>query len=855
MQWASWRWLVGWTTPTGVRRVALPFDFKKVARSGALTTITDPAVLFDALPNKAPGYGYLRAVQKTVLDEWSSRRKERDLVIKTNTGGGKTIAGLLILQACLHEGVGPALYVAPDPHLAEQVKVEAANLGLAAVDDPAAPKFLSGEAICITTMNVLMNGKSRFGVKGSPIRQPVRVRSIVVDDAHAALAMAEEKTYLRIPRGHTAYEPLVTLFEDELKQQGHNAFLDLRENDPSAVLRVPFWAWYDKRDQVLQVLRPHRNDATFEWTWPLVADLIPMCQAVVSADAVEIVPPCPPIEKLPSFDEADRRVYLTATLSDDSVLITHFNADSSSVANSIVPESAADLGDRLVLAPAELCPGATHADVRAEMRSLAVEHNVVVLVPSHKRALLWSAEATRTVSKSADISDVVDALRAGHVGLVVIVNRYDGIDLPDEACRVLVIDGLPQAYTGVERREAVALRDSEAMVTRQLHRLEQGMGRGVRSRDDRCAVILLDPRLTQLVARVDIAERLSPATRAQLALSRRVASDLEGTTMKQLGEVVRQVVDGDPSFRELSRDALVGVTYGPATISPAAAPLRRAYHAAVAGRAEEAAREADEAVKIALEASDSRLAGWLGETLASYLYPLDAVRAQGALTTAAKRNPAVLRPVGGLEYRRVKAAAVQSQQASSYLQARYEGGAEFRLGVEAVLADLLWDEERTEEAEAALAELAEHVGITAQRPERDFERGSDVLWALGKDDFAVIEAKSGATGKMIWKKDINQLAGSVNWCMNEYGVGATVVPIIMHPKTIVEKSGTPPSGARVFTPATIDKLKDAVRAYATALASNDSFRDPKSVEDQLRQHKLSATEIAKVFSTSATRQQ
>ena len=190
-----------------------------------------------------------------------------------------------------------------------------------------------------------------------------------------------------------------------------------------------------------------------------------------------------------------------------------------------------------------------------------------------------------------------------------------------------------------------------------------------------------------------------------------------------------------------------------------------------------------------------------------------------------------------------------------YLQAHYESGAVLRLGVDAVLAELLWDEERTEETEAALAEFAEHLGITAQRPERDFGRGSDVLWALGKDNFAVIEAKSGTTGKMIWKKDINQLAGSVNWCKDEYGAGVKVVPIIMHPKTVVEKSGTPPSGARVFTPATIDKLKDAVRAYATALASNDSFRDPKSVEDQLRQHKLSATEIAKVFSTAATRQQ
>jgi len=102
------------------------------------------------------------------------------------------------------------------------------------------------------------------------------------------------------------------------------------------------------------------------------------------------------------------------------------------------------------------------------------------------------------------------------VGVVVIVNRYDGIDLPDEACRLLIIDSLPFAYSGIERREAVALRDSEAMVTRQLQRLEQGMGRGVRSRDDRCAVLLLGPRLTQLVARADVADRLSAATRGSL---------------------------------------------------------------------------------------------------------------------------------------------------------------------------------------------------------------------------------------------------------------------------------------------------------------------------------------------------
>ena len=55
----------------------MPFDFKRLARGGAIASIT--AALFDALPNKAEGYGYLRAVQKTILDAWSPRRGERDL--------------------------------------------------------------------------------------------------------------------------------------------------------------------------------------------------------------------------------------------------------------------------------------------------------------------------------------------------------------------------------------------------------------------------------------------------------------------------------------------------------------------------------------------------------------------------------------------------------------------------------------------------------------------------------------------------------------------------------------------------------------------------------------------------------
>lgn len=44
-----------------------------------------------------------------------------------NTGSGKTVAGLMILQSCLNEEKGPAVYVVPDNYLVAQVCEEAKN--------------------------------------------------------------------------------------------------------------------------------------------------------------------------------------------------------------------------------------------------------------------------------------------------------------------------------------------------------------------------------------------------------------------------------------------------------------------------------------------------------------------------------------------------------------------------------------------------------------------------------------------------------------------------------------------------------------------------------------------------------
>jgi replicative superfamily II helicase len=108
----------------------MQIDFEKLVSGDSMDALIEPRKIFSTLPNKAAKYSYLRDVQSEVLDAWFTRRIESDLVLKMNTGAGKTVVGLLILQSCLNEKKGPVVYVAPDHFLCGQVCFSAGELGI-----------------------------------------------------------------------------------------------------------------------------------------------------------------------------------------------------------------------------------------------------------------------------------------------------------------------------------------------------------------------------------------------------------------------------------------------------------------------------------------------------------------------------------------------------------------------------------------------------------------------------------------------------------------------------------------------------------------------------------------------------
>ena len=608
---------------------------------------------------------------------------------------------------------------------------------------------------------------------------------------------------------------------------------------------MPFWSWRSHLEGARKILHSAQAKAKdsdqLYWSWPAVKDVLEYCRVVFTGKQVTITPLCSPVGHITNFNSAKRRIYLTATLADDAVLVTDFGADSASVATPITPQTAGDIGERMILAPMELNPELAVDDVRASIAALAGKHNVVVIAPSKRIADMWLPHIPESNIVYADaVADIVERLRKGHVGLVVLVNKYDGIDLPGNACRVLVLDGLPEAFSGEERLETQLTSHASGTDDRQVQRIEQGMGRGVRSNEDHCVVFLLGARLTQLVYDPDTLALFSPATQAQLRQSRQMAGKLENKPLSAIIDVARQALDRDPGWVTYARRGLTHVAPSPGHVGAAATARRIAFDRAAAGDLAGAAAALTEGIA---NTADARHQGWLLEQKATYVDRTNPAQAQKILTAARAANGSVLRPLVGITYQKLSGSDHQAVAASDYLVQRYKDKVEIRMGIEALLEDLRFDPARTDEFERALVELALHIGLAAQRPEHDIGQGPDGLWALGHLKYWVIEAKSGATAKFIQKGYINQLAGSMNWFERQYDSTVTALPILIHPSDTLAKDASAPTGARVITEARMEALRSAIRDYADALVTAGRWDQSDDLNALLAGHKLRATDL------------
>lgn len=814
-------------------------DFEKL-NAGTTAKQTDPRKIFTTL-QRDPRFKRPLDEQADVLDAWYERRTAKDLTIKMNTGGGKTVVGLLCLQSALNENVKPAVYITPDNFLLDQVVAEAHALGIAVTTDENDIDFLAGRSILIANVFKLFNGRSVFGVG----QKKISIGCIVIDDAHACLNVVGEQFSIKSDAGTDVYDGLLTIFENGLKAQSPTNLLDLKANDPSALMPVPYWDWQSHQADVIALLHKNRTTEELKWSWPLIKDCIPLCSCVFGGGHLEIAPHFVPIECIPSFSDAKRRIYMTATLADDTILVSNFKADVAEVVKPIRPKGGGDIGDRLILAPQEINPGYSIDEIKALVVDYATHLNVVVIVPSAKRMTFWSDVANQILDKH-NIQAGVELLKQGHVGLTVLMNKYDGIDLPGDACRLLIIDGLPEVYGLRERQEIQYLDGTKGQLVRQVQRIEQGMGRGVRSSDDHCVILLLGGKLTQKLHLPEAEEMFSSATRAQINLGKQVADQVRGKPIGELKPIINLCLTQNEQWVQAGRNAIVNAPQiADSHLDKADVKLREAFDASKISRNDISINKVQEAIN---GETESKLKGYLKQKLAEYTNFTNPSAAQELQLAALRDNSRLLRPLAGVTFRKLNSPTDHQAILATQYMGRFLEGNDLIIWMNALLDDLDWGEEGSRRFEAAMWDLASFLGFGSQRPEELYGRGPDNLWALGGLKYLVIECKSGAeSAQKISKHDTNQLTGSMKWFEDKYDNTCSATPIIVHPKTVFEHAATPHENVRIINAPALERLRKAIELYAISLATSGGFTNAVEVERQLTAHNLLAKNIVEKY--------
>ena len=815
-------------------------DFSKIGTGNTVDTVFPPREIFNALPKKdAVKFQYPRDVQSQVWAKWHDRRNENSLAIKMNTGSGKTVVGLLILKSCLNEGKAPAVYVCPDKYLVKQVIDAAKELGVEVTDDVHSPRFLSGKSILVINVYKLVNGKSVFGVgdEGSKLK----ISSLVIDDAHACLDTIEDQFTINIPSGTPIYNELYEVLRNSLHDECESKALEIENGEPTSYMQVPYWTWQEKISDISKILIKHNSDDCLKFIWPLVKETPKLSHCVVSSGGIEISPHSIPIHMIPSIVDADRKIFMTATLVDDSILASHFAVSESQIKSPIVPDSAGDVGDRMILLPQVINTETTDDEIKQYAVHISKYMNVVVIVPSLYRANYWSDCSNLTLN-TKNLYEGVEKLKKGHVGLTVLINRYDGIDLPGDACRLLIIDSFPDVRRKIDKVKQGILMGSERQSNQIIQRIEQGMGRGVRSNDDYCIVFLVGRDLTSQLYSQGAVNKLSPATKAQLELSDQVSDQIKGKPISQITDTINYCLSRNEQWVTASKGALASLKYSEDNVlDDVTVSFRKAYDSASSNNPVNSAKIIESLVN---STKNLKERGYIKQIFAEYTNLYDKAEAQKIQMSAVGDNRRILKPIDGIQYHKISGDAYdQAMSCSNYLMKKHTDPNKLIIEVNGILDDLQFKENSSNSFEESLKNIARYLGFGSQRPEQEYKKGPDVLWQVGDLKYFVIEAKNEATVTTISKAYCNQLNGSCNWFEEKYDNTCTFIPILVHPSNVFEYAASPKSTTRVMTKEKLQEFCKSVRDFIRSISSNNELGDQVAIREKLIAYKLRAVDL------------
>jgi hypothetical protein len=486
----------------------------------ATVSLESPESLFhDLRGRKIPG---LLSQQADLLRKYISEAVEKpDVALQLATGSGKTLVGLLIAEWRRLKFQERVVYLCPTNQLVHQVANMAVNqyglkvdgfVGKKAEYDPAKKgEYLGAEAVAITSYSSLFNIRPFF-------ENP---NVIILDDAHSAENYVSKMWSLQINRKdhEAAYKAAASVFLDLLTFSDQQRLTGHASSawDNNWVEKIPSPAFTERLPELIQVLNTHLAETELSYCWGLVRDHLHGCHCYLDPREMLIRPLIPPTFSHTPFSDAKQRIYMSATLGEGGDL-ERVTGRPKIVRLKVDGWEKQGIGRRFFLFPQR-----SLNDEQTEkfiFRVLQEAGRSLVIVPDDLSAKEYRAAVQKTLGfatfDARDIELSKEPFLQQQKAVAVVANRYDGIDFPDDQCRVLVVAGLPRATNAQEKFFITRLGAVALLNDRILTRIVQAFGRCTRSATDFAAVVIEGEELHTYLLASDRRQFLHPELQAEL---------------------------------------------------------------------------------------------------------------------------------------------------------------------------------------------------------------------------------------------------------------------------------------------------------------------------------------------------
>jgi len=772
---------------------------------------------------------------------------------------------MLIAQSLVNETNSSIMYACSSIQLVRQTATMAEGYGL-----PVTTYFKGefsnalanqGIAPCLTTYQALFTGKSKFFKR--------EIAGIVFDDAHTAESIMRDAFTLHIARDNASdlYLLLAREFADYFRSVGMvTSYEDIVEREKTGLLLVPPFEVRKSFETIRKLLHdstvPTETKTLFAWDH--LKDHIDICAFLVSSSEITITPPYIPVRTLPYFSRDLRRVYLSATLSAQDAFIRTFGNRPDL---QISPSTSAGECERMIILPTatEDC----QSDISATKEAIH-QHKALILVPSYQRAGEWSdvAELPEADQTATDI----EAFRVNAKPIkLVLPARYDGVDLPGDSCRVVVIDDLPSGVSPLERFQWEYLGLSKTLRSVVASRIVQSFGRISRGVKDHGVAILTGRRLVEWLQVPANRAALPPFLQKQLQLGVDLSKKAH---VSEIGSMIDSCMRRDNDWIDAYEDYMQVAAAESTTNSAEAAsetigigdasqdqnPLSDLARAESSYAKHMWSREYMQAAESLMKTIEK--AGNLSENTACWHkfwagYALECAGDSKVAMQLYRQARSGSRNLPSYRAQQELVSRDQTSQQALAVARLFDERGNGKYSAPRQLADHFRNLNGSgsfRQVEEALCHLGRYLGFESSRPEKEHGTGPDVLWVFPDQTAFCIDAKTDKNEESPYKKDdLGQMSDHVQWVRNSIQT-KRIVTVFVGPDRPATRSANPPEGAMILPLENCNRVAKVVQeAYQNIAETAISSTLPSVIEEEFLKRKLLWPGLEKTLSLVSLR--